>query len=281
MTSPLSIYHPNTIEEYNRIFNRTIVRFLKEMKIPIFIPALHYASLIAVVANWHKSLSTEKNVWCAMIYRAKQHTGDKFNDAVLAAFQARLRHVKTKLTEIRNRQIPIPGMVYNGIHLTEGVVLCEEDQLLADFYSGKYFGPWRLSELINLKYADADKENDNYVDLENKVFVLNQYKTVKTYGQVVVPIPDELLASITRLVFSQGMWRHDSYLFTNTQGKQYTESQLSTKLAGMFGVSVNKLRSLYLTQQWKLGKMETEEQRIAVTTDMRTSTSMIPNYVKI
>lgn len=56
--------------------------------------------------------------------------------------------------------------------------------------SGVYFPP-RRSEWVAVKLSDIDIDNDNYIDMKGNQFVLNSYKTAKTYGTERVKYPAE------------------------------------------------------------------------------------------
>jgi hypothetical protein len=108
--------------------------------------------------------------------------------------------------------------------------------------------PRRLQDytLMVTKGYDKDKEMNNYMDKKN--FVFNVYKTHERYGTQTIAIPMELMTLIKK-------WKkiNDSeyLLITDEKGTPFNPSSLSKRLTSLFGVSVDGLRSIYLSSVYK------------------------------
>lgn len=127
--------------------------------------------------------------------------------------------------------------------------------ILACLCSGAFEGcpPRRLLDWTEMKCVkDDDKDDENYMILGVDgvyAFVFNRYKTAKTYGTSHVTIPVPLRAPLEKLV---ALRAPHAYLFaTQTGAEKLTQSSLSLLLKGIFGFSVNGLRSVYLSNMYK------------------------------
>jgi len=106
----------------------------------------------------------------------------------------------------------------------------------------------RSLDWVSFKLRNEDKEKDNYLayDKRKPVFVFNDFKTKRTYGQQRVPIPTKL-ATILR------KWSevspHDSLLMNYNQKGPMNQTQLSVLLHQFFSkpISTSLLRHIYLT----------------------------------
>jgi hypothetical protein len=119
--------------------------------------------------------------------------------------------------------------------------------------------PRRLQDyaFMKTKGYDKDKEMNNYMDKKN--FVFNVYKTHERYGTQTIAIPMELMTLIKK-------WKkiNDSeyLLITDEKGTPFNPSSLSKRLTSLFGVSVDGLRSIYLSSVYKdMPKIEEMEKR--------------------
>jgi hypothetical protein len=93
-----------------------------------------------------------------------------------------------------------------------------------------------------------ETEKDNFLayDKRKPVFVFNDYKTKRTYGQQRVPIPTKL-ASIMRKWSEVNL--HDTLLMNYNQKGPMNQTQLNVLLHEFFGkpISTSLLRHIYLT----------------------------------
>jgi len=116
--------------------------------------------------------------------------------------------------------------------------------------SGVLIPPRRLMDYTEFKIRNVDNDTDNY--MTNNEFVFNQYKTAKTYGRQVIPIPKTLSALIKKWMKIQT----NDYLLTDSNGNKLTEVQLNQRIRKLFdtdgtgnNISVNMLRHIYTTEK--------------------------------
>ncbi len=105
--------------------------------------------------------------------------------------------------------------------------------------------PRRLLDYVEMKKKNFNKDTDNY--LTSKEFVFNNYKTAKKHGKQSVAIPKELKPILNK-VLKMG---EDSDYLLHLNDKPFTTSQMSKRLKNMFGVSVDGLRSIYISNLYK------------------------------
>jgi integrase len=149
--------------------------------------------------------------------------------------------------------------------------------IIANFYAGKYFAPYRSMELINLKYKDYNPETDNYIDWKNNTIVLNIYKTKDAYGRIVQKIPAQFKSLLKKYVEHN----QSPYVLETDDGKQLTYYQLNRKINSIFGCSINILRHSYVTHLYDTGKLRTNTQIKKVARELRNSPQMTLEYRKI
>jgi hypothetical protein len=124
-----------------------------------------------------------------------------------------------------------------------------QDYILLCLMGGIFIPPRRLKDFVDFKIynKNTDINKDNYRIANNLYF--NSYKTAKTYGKQIVPIP-LLLTKILR------RWEiindDNDYLFHDINGNELTNVKLNQRLNQIFGkkVSCNQLRHSYLTGKY-------------------------------
>jgi integrase len=111
---------------------------------------------------------------------------------------------------------------------------------------GIFIPPRRLKDFVDFKLHNIDKTKDNYRYAAKLYF--NSYKTAKTYGEQVIPIP----LTLARILKRWEMINDKDYLFYDSKGNQLTNVKLNQRLNKIFGkkVSVNQLRHTYLTHKY-------------------------------
>lgn len=122
-----------------------------------------------------------------------------------------------------------------------------ENVLLSIFFTGVIDGlpPRRLQDYTELYInGDFSKINDNWTDGKNLYF--NKFKTVKTNGKQIVPIPKSIQPFIKKAIQNNT----SNYLFNN-DGEKYSTPTMSKKLKKTFGVSVDGLRAIYISHMYK------------------------------
>jgi hypothetical protein len=75
-----------------------------------------------------------------------------------------------------------------------------QDFIILSLTSGYWITPRRSEDWCKMKINGYDKEKDNYIDFDKKVFVFNIYKTSKTYDEQEVEIPNKLRRMLKRYI---------------------------------------------------------------------------------
>lgn len=153
------------------------------------------------------------------------------NDRLKAEFDRVYEHTKSKYTPRELQAI--------------------RNYVLFQVVSGRNFPPRRSLDFCNMKIFNIDEDKDNYV--KDGCFVFNAYKTFKTYGRQVIPIPHEIYDLI--LILS-----HVSpyeYMFATNTGEHYHQSNFNLLINQLMGStkgkSTNSLRKHFL--QTKFGNV--------------------------
>ena len=128
--------------------------------------------------------------------------------------------------------------------------------------------PRRALDYTNMKMVD-DGIN-NFCDMKNKKFIFRKYKTVKTMGEQIEKIPEELY----RIIESYHGKNPSEFLL----GKAYTSPNITKMLNKIFKskISINMLRHIYLSD--KYGSQQKEMQSDALA--MGHSSGMQKDYIK-
>lgn len=115
--------------------------------------------------------------------------------------------------------------------------------------------PRRILDYALMKMTSSKSNDENFIEKGN--FIFNIYKTSKRYGKQVVSIPKELITIINK-------WKkvnETDYLLVTEKGEPFTSSSLSRRVTTIFGVTMDALRSIYLSHIYKdipkLSQMET------------------------
>lgn len=150
-----------------------------------------------------------------------------------------------------------------------------QNYIILSLFSGEYIAPRRSKDYVDFKIKNINKETDNYLDGNNLVF--NSFKTAKTYGQQIVPIPAKLKAILKKWI----ALNETDYLLFDTNANQLTNVKLTQRFNKIFGkkASINALRHTFLTD--KFGDTVQQKKDIDETmTGMGSSKSMLTTYVK-
>lgn len=138
--------------------------------------------------------------------------------------------------------------------------------------------PRRNIDYQLLKYKLDDDKNYNYINIKNKQFIFNKYKTSNTYNTQVVDINDKLFGIIK--LFIKYNKNKDNYLLSKYDGTHFKNiNDITNVLNKIFDKKIGSsmLRKMYLTN--KYGKMNEELQKDA--SAMGTSVNVMQsNYIK-
>jgi len=131
--------------------------------------------------------------------------------------------------------------------------------MVALLCSGIHFPPRRATDYTEMKWRNYDTETDNYIDIPNKQFVFNKYKTSKFYNTQHIPIPAKVLKFIKEMTAINTV---SDYLLIGARGDKLSQQRLSQLLNDFFGkkMSVSMIRHIYLTEKYgsnaKLAEMQ-------------------------
>ena len=145
-----------------------------------------------------------------------------------------------------------------------------QDYIIACLYT--MIPPRRLLDYTEFKIRDIDTKKDNYMSGDK--FVFNVYKTAKKYNQQEVEIPKSLRMLIQKWT---KLHDHEYLLFDAKNGNKLSSPLLNKKLNDIFGVSVNLLRSIYISDKIDMPRMKEIEK---MASDMGTSSNMAVNHYK-
>lgn len=122
----------------------------------------------------------------------------------------------------------------------------------------------------------------NYLDLVNKIFVLNNYKTAGTYKTQIVPINEELFNIIKLYIKFRGLKESNIPFLVDYEENPILESNaLTAKLNSIFDghkIGSSMLRKMYLTNKYSnvMDEMKQDAK------DMGTSVGVAQtNYIKV
>ena len=152
-----------------------------------------------------------------------------------------------------------------------------KDFIVASFYSGVYFAPYRVKELLYLKWKNCDTKTDNYIDFAKKVIVLNIYKTDQDYGRREQKIPAEFLKMLASYVKTL----KGDYLIENENGGQSSYYELNKIIQSVYSVGASLIRNIYVSHLYEIGKLKTNTQMKKIAGEMRNSIEQMLQYRKI
>ena len=139
------------------------------------------------------------------------------------------------------------------------------------------FAPMKI-----VKSESDDNDKDNFLvnkSRNKKLFIINEYKSSKSYGKLKIPIPPKLNSVINLYLKFHD---NDSFLL-NSRGGDLTANGLSKLITSSFGryidknITLNLLRHVYISENVEI-KEETKEAKLAK--QMGHSIDMQQNYIK-
>lgn len=132
--------------------------------------------------------------------------------------------------------------------------------------------------MLILNKINNDTTN-NFLDVANKKFIFNKYKTAGAYKTQTTDLPDDLMKVIT-LYLKHRPKGEDEHFLINFQGEPYIQNNSITRILNKIfnaKVGASMLRKLYLTNKYADTMKELKEDA----EDMGTSTGTIQNnYIK-
>ena len=131
----------------------------------------------------------------------------------------------------------------------------------------------------------TDSTDFNYIDLPNRQFIFNRYKTAGTYKSVSVDISDDLIKVIMMYLRSHPLvnkLKNKTFnipFIISSDGTEFSSDKMTKTLQKIFGkkVSSSMLRNIYLTDKYSDVVSELKHDAAEMGTSMSTALS---NYIK-
>ena len=126
--------------------------------------------------------------------------------------------------------------------------LKRDERLLYYLYINPGIGFVPRNDFTNMEIVDsiedADDKDTNYYTKDKNQFVLNEYKTSKKYGKIIVDAPEEAIPLIEK---------NKNYVFENSEGGAISENTLQHKISRFMNkltgekVTINTIRRAFAT----------------------------------
>jgi hypothetical protein len=132
--------------------------------------------------------------------------------------------------------------------------------------------------MLIIKKPVEDSTN-NYLDLMNKKFIFNKYKTAGAYKTQMVDIPEELFKIITLYLKHRPKTEHSVFL-VNDVGEPFVQVNSITRILNKIfnaKVGASMLRKLYLTDKYSSVMADLKEDATAMGTSPEVAKN---NYIK-
>lgn len=114
-----------------------------------------------------------------------------------------------------------------------------KDYVIATLYT--QIPPLRQNEYVTLSWTNRD--DNNYLDLQNKQIVLRDFKTSGTYGENVIKIPEEVMEVLR-------IYRRRINILAKIPDNVFnlTPRQFGTRLKRALGATSQMLRKIYVSE---------------------------------
>ena len=131
----------------------------------------------------------------------------------------------------------------------------------------------------------TDSTDFNYIDLPNRQFIFNRYKTAGTYKSVSIYIPDDLMKVVMLYLRShphvhklKNITFNISFIISS-DGTEFSSDKMTKTLQKIFGkkVSSSMLRNIYLTDKYSDVVSDLKHDAAEMGTSMSTA---LNNYIK-
>jgi integrase len=221
-----------------------------------------------------QSLQTRKTLLSALLVLTGM---DEYKEPMMDGIrqvQEQYREQKTNPTRLENL-IPFERVQAIHEHLKQlwrlNPTVEHTVNLLISYLTSGALGmdlPPRRLEIASLKMRNADPKSDNYVSWKTRELIYQKYKTSKSHGKEVVPIPKELMTILNR-------WKkinETEWLLVNNKGEVFKPSTLSKRIGTLFqGNTIDSLRSVFLSHMYRglpaLQQMEETARRMGHSVD--------------
>lgn len=112
--------------------------------------------------------------------------------------------------------------------------------------------PVRNKEIASLKYKKYDDNTDNYIDINNKLLIFNDYKTSKKYKKNIIDLKDnnkliDLIKSF--ILFKNKNGFKKEYLFNSNTDTNLDKSSITHRLNAIINkkISSSMIRKIFIT----------------------------------
>lgn len=162
---------------------------------------------------------------------------DEKNWITKAEIDVRLKDLEKQISE----------MDMNNLNRLDKDII--QQHLVVSLYIGEHIPPMR-NDYAGMRISSDDLKIDNYVNMDSKQIILNQYKTDKTYGQKTIDIPPHIHGLMKRWL----KYNESGYLLVNIKAfDQMTKNGLTKYIYKIFKprkVSTTILRKVYLSTKY-------------------------------
>lgn len=187
-----------------------------------------------------------KLILCAFVWKIRK---DDKDSPLLDEYKQIISHIRGRTERDERNHSKVKGIVPDlGSIIKKRTTELENDNsknhLILSLYT--YIAPRRLLDYILLKYiksVDDIPENykeNNYYIAENGHFIFHKYKTSKTYGSHIIPVPQKLQNIINDYAIHNNIHNGDLLL------GMHDVRQLSYILKKLIGCGVDNLRHSYV-----------------------------------
>ncbi len=128
---------------------------------------------------------------------------------------------------------------------------------------------------VVMEYKDNMDKKYNYLDVKNKKFIFNVYKTKGTYGEQIIDIPNELYDILKVMIIPKIKKFEPFDMILKYNGDKPATNYITRLLNGVFkkNVSASMLRNIYVSE--KLGDKKKKEEELSK--QMGTSKNVLNN----
>lgn len=132
---------------------------------------------------------------------------------------------------------------------------------------------------------DMTDTSKNYLNIKNKQFIFNNYKTSGTYKQIIIDIPDDLFAVIKLYLKNHILKdklknkKHSILFLLTADGSGFSSDKITKQFHKIFGkkISSSMLRNIFLTDKYSNVIKSLENDTAAMSTSVKTA---LNNYIK-
>lgn len=132
---------------------------------------------------------------------------------------------------------------------------------------------------------DMTDTSKNYLNIKNKQFIFNNYKTSGTYKQIIIDIPDDLFAVIKLYLKNHILKdklknkKHSILFLLTADGSGFSSDKITKQFHKIFGkkISSSMLRNIFLTDKYSNVIKSLENDTAAMSTSVKTAMN---NYIK-